>query len=99
MEEDICYVCYGREATKVLRCSHKLCYHCYERMNKCPMCRMPYYRSDEIYQVRENGPAFIEGLYEFDDDDDYTFVEFMIDSFALLFIVSSVTFSLIFFFF
>jgi hypothetical protein len=50
------------------------------------MCRMPYYRSDEIY-------------YEFDDDDDYTFVEFMIDSFALLFIVSSVTFSLIFFFF
>jgi len=87
MEEDtLCYVCYEREATKVLMCSHKLCYHCYERMNKCPMCRMPYYRSDEIY-------------YEFDDDDDYTFVEFMIDSFALLFIVSSVTFSLIFFFF
>ena len=87
MEEDtLCYVCYEREATNVLMCSHKLCYHYYERMNKCPMCRTPYYRSDEIY-------------YEFDDDDDYTFVEFMIDSFALLFTVSSVTFSFIFFFF
>ena len=85
-EEHICYVCYEREATKDSMCSHKLRDHCYERMNKCPMCRAPYYRCDGIF-------------HEFDDDDDYTFVEFMIDSFALLFMVSSVTFSIIFFFF
>ena len=46
---------------------------------------MPYYK-DEIY-------------HDFDDDDDYTLIEFMIDSVALLFMVSLVTFSLIFFFF
>ena len=86
MEENICYVRYESEATKDEMRSHKLRDHCYERMNKCPMRRTPYYRCDEIY-------------YEFDDDDDYTFVEFIIDSFALLFIMSSVTFSLIFFFF
>ena len=91
MEDNTCYVCYEREATNVLRCSHKLCDHCYEHMNQRPMCRTPYYRSDEIY-------------HEFDDDEDYTFFEFMIGSFTLLLMAASVTFSLtclydIFFFF
>ncbi len=86
MEEDtLCYVCYDREMTKDLTCSHKLCGLCYELSKKCPMCRTPYYK-DEIY-------------HDFDDDDDYKLIEFMIDSVALLFTVSLVTFSLIFFFF
>ena len=85
MEDNTCYVCYERDMTQTLACSHKLCCHCYELLNKCPMCRMPYYK-DEFY-------------HDFDDDDDYTLIEFMIDSVALVFTVSLVTFSLIFFFF
>ncbi len=91
MEDNTRYARYERDMTKDLACTRKLCDRCYELLDKCPMCRTPYYRSDEIY-------------YEFDDDDDYTFFEFTIDSFTLLLMAASVTFSLtcfydIFFFF
>ena len=68
MEDNTCYVCYERDMTQTLACSGKLCCRCYELLNKCPMCRMPYYASDEIY-------------YEFDDDDDdeFPFFGFLVD--------------------
>ncbi len=78
MEDNLCYVCYEREMTETLICSHKLCDHCYELLNKCPMCRMPYYKDDEMY-------------YDFDDDDygyvnEVPFFGFLIDLFALFLI-------------
>ena len=77
MEDNLCYVCYEREMTETLLCSHKLRDHCYELLNKCPMCRAPYYKDGEMY-------------YDFDEDDEDLYVEevpffgFLID-FCLLF--------------
>jgi len=62
MEDNICYVCYESEMTETLPCSHKLCGHCYELLNKCPMCRAPYHEDEEMY-------------HDIDDDDDYDYVD------------------------
>ena len=76
MEDNLCYVCYESEMTETLPCSHKLCGHCYELLNKCPMCRAPYHEDEEMY-------------HDIEDDDDYDYVDeapffgFLIDFFAL----------------
>ena len=38
-EDKICCVCYECEADQPLKCSHKLCPTCYDKLTKCPMCR------------------------------------------------------------
>ena len=89
MEDNTCYVCYERDMTQTLACSHKLCCHCYELLNKCPMCRMPYCPSDEIYY------EFDDSDDDDDDDDESPFFGFLADFVALLLIAIWLKFSII----
>jgi hypothetical protein len=41
-EDKICCVCYDLEATQPLKCSHKLCPTCYDKLTQCPLCRTCY---------------------------------------------------------
>ena len=38
-EDKICCVCYECEADQPLKCSHKLCPTCYDKLTQCPSCR------------------------------------------------------------
>ena len=38
-EDKICCVCYECEADQPLKCSHKLCPTCYDKLTQCPLCR------------------------------------------------------------
>lgn len=44
--DNCCIVCYEKEANKFLRCAHKLCDECYEKIKEinslCPICREKY---------------------------------------------------------
>ncbi len=41
-EDKICCVCYECEADQPLKCSHKLCPTCYDKLTQCPLCRKCY---------------------------------------------------------
>lgn len=41
-DDNVCCVCYDREADQPLKCSHKLCLTCYDKLIKCPLCREQY---------------------------------------------------------
>jgi hypothetical protein len=41
-EDQICCVCYECEADQPLKCSHKLCPTCYDKLTQCPLCRKCY---------------------------------------------------------
>lgn len=73
MEDNLCYVCYESEMTETLPCSHKLCGHCYELLNKCPMCRAPYRDDDDDYVDYD----------DYDYIDDVPLVGLLIDFFLL----------------
>jgi hypothetical protein len=59
MEE--CYICFSSIESnstqwKTLSCSHKLCYNCYVRLDKCicPLCRKTFkYSKEDIIRRRE----------------------------------------------
>jgi hypothetical protein len=38
-EDKLCCVCYECEADQPLKCSHKLCPTCYDKLTQCPLCR------------------------------------------------------------
>ena len=54
-----CIVCYEREANMHLKCNHHLCGFCYNKLLKCPLCRV-YFK------------AWKAGIIGYsDDDEDY----------------------------
>ena len=65
MEDNLCYVCYERELSMDLNCSHKLRYSCYNILYKCPMCRKPYKCEDIFYDADEDDVSFVELLPDF----------------------------------
>jgi|SRR3989344_1567214 len=34
-----CNICFTKSESLILSCKHKLCYRCYNRINRCPYCR------------------------------------------------------------
>ena len=61
-KEDVtCIVCYENEADRVLKCCHKLCGNCYDKLCKCPLCRC-YYKStyDDGYEYENDSEAYID---------------------------------------
>jgi hypothetical protein len=38
-DDKLCCVCYECEADQPLKCSHKLCPTCYDKLTQCPLCR------------------------------------------------------------
>ena len=48
-EDKICGVCYDCQATCKVDCSHKVCQHCYTKMDSCPFCRKTYrFKYDDL---------------------------------------------------
>jgi hypothetical protein len=50
-EDKICCVCYECEADQPLKCSHKLCPTCYDKLTQCPLCREQFKEPVDEHEV------------------------------------------------
>ena len=74
-EDKICCVCYECEADKPLKCSHKLCPTCYDKLTQFPLCREQFKEPVEEYFEYPDGydvgnDVWLRNMGRHPEDDD-----------------------------
>jgi len=52
--EDLCPICYEKNATYITECKYSYCFSCLSQIKKCAMCRKLLQKSNIYVQTNQN---------------------------------------------